>query len=239
MLALMPHHEVVAESTPRLARTTHREPKVEGTPNLTGQSFEQASVSTYLSREDLFLEGDEASSVFEVLEGVICAYRLLADGQRHVVSFFYPGDLLGYCCHASYAFSAQALSTVRVRRIPRASVERLVEAQPEFARKLLRLAADELTATRDHLLCLASKSAEAKMASFLLALSRRNRQAGDDPTRILLPMTRIDIGDYLGLTIETVSRTLSKFKRAGLISLPRTSLVQIRDLQELEVVAQH
>lgn len=238
MLALMPHYDILVDSTPHTPRG-HAEARPSSPAGIAGQPFESALVSTYLPREDLFLEGDEAASVFEVIEGVICAYRLLADGQRHVVSFFYPGDLLGYCCHASYAFSAQALSTVRVRRIPRASVERLVEMRPEFARKLLKLAADELTATRDHLLCLASKSAEAKMASFLLALSRRNAQAGESAGKIHLPMTRIDIGDYLGLTIETVSRTLSKFKRAGLISLPRTSLVHLHDLEQLEAIAQH
>lgn len=238
MLALMTHQDVMPESAHGAMRT---EPRLRGaTPSaITSQPFDSAAVSTYLAREDLFLEGDEAATVIEVLEGVICGYRLLADGQRHVVSFFYPGDLLGYCCQASHAFSAQALSTVKVRRIPRASLDRLVEARPDFARKLLKLAADELTATRNHLLCLASKSAEAKMASFLLALSRRNAETGEDAMRIHLPMTRIDIGDYLGLTIETVSRTLSKFKRAGLIALPRTSLVQLRDLAELEAVAQH
>lgn len=238
MLALMAHQDILADGTPRIARS-RAETRSTTPAEIAGQPFESASVSTYLPREDLFLEGDEAASVFEVIEGVICAYRLLADGQRHVVSFFYPGDLLGYCCHATYAFSAQALSTVRVRRIPRASVERLVEARPEFARKLLKLAADELTATRDHLLCLASKSAEAKMASFLLALARRNQQSGDNPAKIQLPMTRIDIGDYLGLTIETVSRTLSKFKRAGLIALPRTSVVHLLDTAQLEAIAHH
>ncbi|MEW5962400.1 MAG: helix-turn-helix domain-containing protein [Pseudomonadota bacterium] len=238
MLALMSHHDVLPESAHGAVRAEPR-PRSATPSAITSQSFDSAAVSTYLAREDLFLEGDEAATVIEVLEGVICGYRLLADGQRHVVSFFYPGDLLGYCCQASHAFSAQALSTVKVRRIPRASLDRLVEARPDFARKLLKLAADELTATRNHLLCLASKSAEAKMASFLLALSRRNADAGEDATRILLPMTRIDIGDYLGLTIETVSRTLSKFKRAGLIALPRTSLVQLRNLAELEAIAQH
>ena len=71
-----------------------------------------------------------------------------------------------------------------------------------------------------------------------MALARRNQMVGEDPMRIVLPMTRVDIGDYLGLTIETVSRTLSKLKRAGIISLPRTSLVVIRQLAELEAIAQ-
>ncbi len=201
-------------------------------------SFPGAPVSMHAPREDLFLEGDEASHVIEVLEGVVCGYRLLPDGQRHIVGFYYPGDLLGYCCVLTHAFSAQAISRVKVRRIPHSAVERLVSDRPEFAHKLLRLAASELSATRDHLLCITSKSAEAKMSAFLIALYRRNLANGAEPARIQLPMTRSDIGDYLGLTIETVSRSLSKLKRAGIIALPRTSIVEVKDLAALEAMAE-
>ena len=197
-----------------------------------------AMPSIYAAREDLFLEGDEQSHILEVVEGVICAYRLLPDGHRHVVSFYFPGDLIGYCCPSVHTFSAQALTRVRVRRIPRSSINHLIETRPQFARRLLKLAADELTMTREHMLCLAAKSAEARMAVFLLALARRNREAGGDPARIELPMTRVDIGDYLGLTIETVSRTLSKLKRNGIIALPRTTTVLIRDAAVLRTMAQ-
>jgi CRP/FNR family transcriptional regulator len=201
------------------------------------EPFAGATLATYDSREDLFLEGDEATHLFEILEGMVCAYRLLPDGTRHVVSFYFPGDLIGYCCIGVYPFNAQGLGEVRVRRIPRASIDRMVERRPDFARRLLRLAADELVATRDHLLCVAAKSAEAKMAAFLLALSERNEQAGGDPRRFELRMTRIDIGDYLGLTIETVSRTLSKLKRADIIGLPQTNLVVIHDVARLRQIA--
>ena len=184
-------------------------------------------------REDLFLDGDDASHLYEVIEGIVCAYRILPDGGRHIVSFYYPGDVLGYCSTQAYAFSAQALTSVSVRRIALVSLERQMRQRPELAQKLLRMAAVELTATRDHLVCLAAKSAEAKTASFLLALSRRNAAVGENPAEIRLPMTRLDIADYLGLTLETVSRMLSKFKRQGLIDLPRATLVSIRDARTL------
>lgn len=198
----------------------------------------QTMASVYAPREDLFLEGDDASHLLEVVDGVVCAYRLLPDGHRHVVSFYFPGDLIGYCCTGTHTFSAQALNKVRARRIPRNLVNQMVETCPGFARRLLKLAADELSMTREHLLCLAAKSAEARMAVFLLALSRRNRDAGGDASRIELPMTRVDIGDYLGLTIETVSRTFSKLKRSGIIALPRTTTVLIRDADALSQLAQ-
>lgn len=241
MLSLMAHDDFDACSPSAIIPGV-----AQGRPASTGnerisdmEDLGNVPVTAFEPREDLFLEGDDAAHLVEVVEGVVCGYRLLPDGQRHVVSFYFPGDFLGYCCLGTHAFSAQAVSRVKVRRIQRSAVDRLVENRPDFARKLLRLAASELTATRDHLLCLASKSAEAKMASFLLALSRRNESVGENPTRVHLQMTRVDIGDYLGLTIETVSRTLSKFKRAGKIALPRTSIVEILQREELEEIAEH
>lgn len=195
------------------------------------------TIQSAAAREDIFLDGDDARNVFEVLDGIVCAYRILPDGERHIVSFYYPGDVIGNCSLGTYAYSAQALTPIRVRRIPRSVIERSMAQRPELAQRFLRLAAIELAATRDHLLCLAAKSAEAKLAAFLLALSRRNEELGGDPDQIRLPMTRLDIADYLGLTIETVSRTLSKFKRNGLIDLPRATLVILKEPERLATLA--
>lgn len=232
MLALMASHEYPDHHAAAIAHQQESQAVSDSAADADG-----TMVGHYDAREDLFLEGDKATHVVEVLEGIVCAYRLLPDGQRHVASFYFPGDMIGYCCMGTHSYSAQALTAVRVRRIPRASLERLLDKKPDIARRLLKLATEELAATRDHLLCIASKSAEAKMAAFLLALSRRNETAGEDATRVSLPMTRVDIGDYLGLTIETVSRTLSKLKRVGIIALPRTSLVVLRDMERLETIA--
>jgi len=199
----------------------------------------RSEAGTYIvpAKQDIFVEGDRAAFVYEIVEGTVAAYRILPDGERHVVSFYFAGDVLGYCCGRAYAMSAHSITPVRLRRIPTAAVERMLDQEPDLARRLLRLAAAELTATRDHLVCIAAKSAEAKMASFLLALSRRNASTGDDPAELILQMTRIDIGDYLGLTVETVSRTLTKMKQAGVIALPRACRVLIRDLTALEAMA--
>ncbi len=195
------------------------------------------TIQSAAPREDIFLDGDDARNVFEVVEGIVCAYRILPDGERHIVSFYFPGDMIGNCNLGTYSYSAQALTPVRLRRIPRSVIERSMAQRPELAQRFLRLAALELAATRDHLLCLAAKSADAKLAAFLLALSRRNEEQGEDPNQIRLPMTRLDIADYLGLTIETVSRTLSKFRRKGLIELPRTTLVILKDPERLASMA--
>jgi len=237
MLALTATAEVARETAHNIYPIPQA-PRRESAADVAHDAFATAMPSVYAPREDLFLEGDEATHMLEVVEGVICAYRLLADGHRHVVSFYFPGDIIGYCCDGTHRFSAQALNKVRVRRIPRHAIAQMIEQRPGFARRLLELAASELTMTRDHLLCLAAKSAEARMAAFLLALSRRSTEAGADGRQFQLPMTRLDIGDYLGLTIETVSRTLSKLKRSGIIALPRTTSVVIKDAEALREIAQ-
>jgi CRP/FNR family transcriptional regulator len=236
MLAMTAKPELVRETIPNVLPLPLKERVASNGIVIDGPS--QLTASVYAPREDLFLEGDDATHLVEVVEGVVCAYRLLPDGHRHVVSFYFPGDLIGYCCAGSHTFSAQALNKVRTRRIPRHVVNQMVETRPGFARRLLKLAAEELSMTREHLLCLAAKSAEARMAVFLLALSHRNGDGGGDASRIELPMTRVDIGDYLGLTIETVSRTFSKLKRSGVIALPRTTTVLIRDAGALAQLAQ-
>jgi CRP/FNR family transcriptional regulator, anaerobic regulatory protein len=209
-------------------------PRRRARENGVASNFANGPIQLVPAREDLFLDGDEADHAFEVLDGIVCAYRILPEGERQIVAFYYPGDFLGYCCIGNHSYSAQALTTVRVRRIPRATLERTIQQKPDVAQRFLRIAGVELTATRDHLACLAAKSAAARIALFLLGLSRRNKILGQDPSHIRLPMTRTDIGDYLGLTIETVSRTLGRMKRKGLIEIPKPSHVIIRDAASLK-----
>lgn len=191
----------------------------------------------YSGREDIFLESDEATHVFEVVEGIVCLYRILPDGTRHILSFRFPGETVGLCSPSTYAYNAQAVGDVSVRRIPVSGVERMLDERPEFARQLLRMATSELNDARQHLMCLAAKSAESKIADFLLMLARRGKVEGEGQVEVNLPMTRTDIGDYLGLTIETVSRTLSKLRRSGIIDLPRASRVVIQHIDRLEEMA--
>jgi CRP/FNR family transcriptional regulator len=203
----------------------------------TPSAIEPAGLAHLSNREDLFLEGDEATQVYEIVSGVVCLYRIMPDGGRHILAFRFPGDIVGLCSPANYGYNAQAVGDARVRRISRTSLERMIDEHPGFARKLLRMAAAELNATRDHLTCLASKSAEAKVAEFLLMLTERSKPKAGADVVVDLPMTRTDIGDYLGLTIETVSRTISKMRRSGIIDLPRTTRVVVRSEERLAELA--
>lgn len=198
---------------------------------------DQGGLIHYTGREDIFLESDEATHVFEVVEGIVCLYRILPDGTRHILSFRFPGETVGLCSPSTYAYNAQAVGDVWVRRVPVAGVERMLDENPEFARKLLRMASSELNDARDHLMTLAAKSAEAKIADFLVMLARRGKATGEEVREVSLPMTRTDIGDYLGLTIETVSRTFSKLRRSGIIDLPRATRVVVKRMERLEEIA--
>ncbi|MBN9266063.1 MAG: helix-turn-helix domain-containing protein [Hyphomicrobium sp.] len=205
--------------------------------NLASGAGDHAGVIHLGGREDLFLEGDDATHVYEVTDGVVCLYRIIPDGNRHILAFRFPGDIVGLCSPATYGYNAQAVGDTRLRRISRAGLERMIDERADFARKLLRMATAELNAMRDHLTCLASKSAEAKVADFLLMLAERSTARAGGAVVVNLPMTRTDIGDYLGLTIETVSRTISKMRRTGVIDLPRTTQVIVRSTDRLAELA--
>lgn len=190
-------------------------------------------IETLEPNEVLFWEGDAAANVFEIVSGVLRLYRLLSDGRRAIVGFMFPGDVLGVPCREGYSYTAEAVTTLRVRRLSRSQVFRLIDESVTVRRDLLAMAYDEMCAAQDHMLLLGRKTAEERVASFLLHVAKRASEEGEFATEISLPMTRLDMADYLGLTIETVSRLMSKLKNEDLIALPSPSKVILRDLDGL------
>lgn len=189
------------------------------------------------AKEHLFCEGDPASHVYLVDAGHICIYRMMPDGRRQVIDFAYPGDLVGLGALGSHAANAQATTKTRVRCIPVATLHEYATRDAQLNLKLFEALSQELLAAREHLFTVSQCTATERVAAFLLALSRRNGRRGEDPSEIVLPMTRTDIADFLGLTIETVSRTFSKFRAEGLIALDHCILVTIRDAEALADIA--
>lgn len=181
----------------------------------------------------LFFEGDEAGFVYEMLEGVVCCYRMLSDGRRQVFSFCYPGDLIGLVRGKYHRCSTETLSPARIRRVPKSMLLKTASKRPELGRKLLQFATTELAEMQDHFVILGRKSALEKVASFVYALAQKQTDEQAKSATFDLPMTRTDIGDYLGLTLETVSRSLTKLKIAGAIDLPQPSIVAVRDMIKL------
>lgn len=191
----------------------------------------------YGPRQTIFHEGDPAEHLFNVTGGTVKLYKLLPDGRRQVTGFLFAGDFLGLAMVDSYAYSAEAINEVSLCRFPRLKLEALLDQFPKVERRLLGLASNELAAAQDQMLLLGRKTAREKIASFLLVLSRRAGDRGDPDHLLQLPMSRTDIADYLGLTIETVSRALTGFKKAGIIAMVENGQVVIQDRPELEKAA--
>lgn len=171
----------------------------------------------------LFFEGDEAAYVFEVLEGVLRILRMVADGRRVITGFLYPGDIVGLSLGGRYLYSAEAVSTVTVRRVARRQFDFVVANNDRLRPQVFALVSDEMAAAQAQMVLLSCKSAEERLCSFLLSTFRQVGPCGQDPATFELPMGRGDIADYLGLTIETVSRTFTKLIARGIIRIDSIS----------------
>jgi CRP/FNR family transcriptional regulator, anaerobic regulatory protein len=185
--------------------------------------------------EILFAEGDEADSIYEVLRGTVRLYKLLPDGRRLITAFVSAGRLLGLALDDVCVYTAEAITDVTLYRYKRTAFERLVDEVPGLAMRLLAVASDELRTAQERMLLLGRKSATEKVASFLVLMA--GQQGSDGVEEVAIPMTRSDIADYLGLTIGTVSRTLTKLIRQGVIAIPTANRIEIRDREDLEHLA--
>lgn len=165
----------------------------------------------------LFEQGNPAEFVYSVSEGTIRLVRLLPDGRRQIVGFAIKGDFLGVGLGDSYEFTAEAVDAIRVCRIPRHGFAALTDEKPHLLRKLHEIASRELHHSHDQMVLLGRKNAEERVAAFLIGFRDRLARVSNCSVTVPLPMSRSDIADYLGLTIETVSRTISKLAREKLI----------------------
>jgi CRP/FNR family transcriptional regulator len=186
--------------------------------------------------ETLFFEGDRSDSLYILTEGCVRLSKMLADGRRQITGFLFPSDFLGLALRERFAYSAEAVDAVAVCRYPKSKLEALLDEFPAMERRLLAVASNELAAAQDQMLLLGRKTALERVASFLLILLRRMQLKGRQ-NAVSLPMTRTDIGDYLGLTIETVSRSLSKLKRDRVVRFLTAQDLEIADAKRLAALA--
>ncbi len=202
-----------------------------------GDHLEGAPLRGIESKDHLFTEGETKTHVYQVVTGAVCLYKVLADGRRQVIDFAYGGDMIGLGLGPVEACNAQATIATRVRCLPVSALRSILRNEPAVAVKICEALTQELTAIRDHLVCVVQRSATERLVTFLLALSQRNRAKDRDPNTIELPMTRADIGDFLGLTIETVSRTFSKLKASGVLEIDQGTTIRLRDIGVLRALA--
>jgi CRP-like cAMP-binding protein len=179
----------------------------------------------YARNEEIFGEGDSADFVYVIRSGTVRLCRLLSDGRRQIGAFYFAGDTFGLEPDDERRLSAEAVTDCEIVAMPRQTVLRHAERDPDYARKLWGLAATDLAEARDHMLLLGRQTAMERIASFLLGMAARNRDGGT----VALPMTRQDIADYLGLTIETVSRTLSRLEDQGVLELTTARNIALKN----------
>ena len=182
----------------------------------------------------LFREGDRAEHVYEIRAGIVRLTRVLENGRRQVIAFGLPGDIVGFpngeVHHTDRDVIASADLILHRRRALDSGA-----GDPETHQRLLRAALREISAMQDHFMVLARKSAMEKVASFLVVLCQRTgtRHGATNNIAFALPMGRADIADFLGLTVETVSRTLTLLRKAGTLTLYTPQRVVVNDMQAL------
>lgn len=179
--------------------------------------------------EALTRADDPALHVFNITSGSVRVYRLLRDGRRQITGFLFAGDFLGLATSATYVFSAEAIEPVTACRFRKSDFRALIHETPALERRLLDRATHELAAAQNQMLLLGRKTALERVSTFLLDLPAHDpvRHGADGCVR--LPMTRAEIADYLGLSLETVSRVFTRLKTAGVVRL--TSLNEVRVLK--------
>lgn len=199
--------------------------------------FDHQPIETFEPGSAVFWEGDAAGHVFEVVSGALRIVRMLSDGRRVITGFVYAGDLLGVSLRNRYLYTAEAITRVTLRRFARNRFQEEINRSPDLRPLLFGRLCDEMAAAQDQMVLLARKSAEERVASFLLIIARRLGPDGAPARRVEIPMTRLDMADYLGLTIETVSRIMTRLFGRGVIAQSGRHAIVINDAALLESLA--
>ncbi len=194
-----------------------------GTPSV-------GSVQTFAKDEEIFSEGERAAFVYKVLSGVVRTSKLLSDGRRQIDAFHLAGDIFGIEAGEEYRFCAESVGDCVVVAYRRTHLASLTGNDTQLAQDMTMGMMRSLVRAQNHMLLLGRKSALEKIATFLLEMAERT--ADDDA--LDLPMSRTDIADHLGLTIETVSRSFTQLERQGIIELPSARHVVLSNRAALE-----
>lgn len=189
------------------------------------------------ANQTLCHEGDPRRRVYSLTTGMMRLSNLLPDGRRQITGFLMPGDYLGLADDDTYAQTAEAVAASNLCSFPVTQMDALMERYPRLKDRLYVMTREALRRSRDSQIVLGRLAPVEKVASFLLLMARRVADIGRASEIVDLPMTRADIADYLGLTIETVSRSFTKLKNQDLIRLPDPHHVTIVDRRSLEAVA--
>jgi len=193
------------------------------------------SYKTFEAGQHILLRGDELVYVASVVQGVATLSKTLEDGRTQMVGLLLPSDFIGRPGRTEIEFDVTATTDVTLCCFARKPFEKLVDETPHVAHRLMELALDELDAARDWMLLLGRKTAREKIATFIQMFARRTHVDGADnaPHAIIMPMTRDQIANYLGLTLETVSRQFNTLKKDGVIAFSDRKTLTVADMAAL------
>lgn len=180
---------------------------------------------------EIYAQDDRVELLYRMVRGVVRTSRLTADGRRLVGDFYYPGDLFGLEPGPDHRFAAEALTDCEIIAVRRSAV-RAFAGDAELDRAILEATRQEMERLQDHVVMLGRKTARERVAAFLLSIAQRHDDGQAD-----LPMGRQDMADYLGLTIETVSRMLTQLQGEAIVEFPSTRRFQVRKWNALEALA--
>lgn len=188
-------------------------------------------------------EGEPAQHFYNVNAGTVRLFKSLPDGRRQITGFASPGHFIGLASTSANMVSAETMDSVQICRFSRATLAAIMTEYPILERKLLDIAIHELALNQQQLLLLGRKTAMERIATFLLSWYQRQNDCGSSSVplanaRLALPLSRTDLADYLGLTIETVSRSLSSLKKEGLIEIPNIHEIILLRPQALSAIAE-
>jgi CRP-like cAMP-binding protein len=227
--------QTIERQSVTIGRQPVMQPFIPAPPRDALDLLEQFGTTVSIQRaQEIHGQGDQASSCYRILRGCVRMVKLMEDGRRQIGEFLMAGDLLGFDALDTHDFAAEAVTDVVLRRYPRRMVDQLAESNTALARRLRDLTSISLRTAHMRLLLLGRKTASERIATFLLEMAERLPRTS---ARVMdMPMSRTDMADHLGLTIETVCRILAHLRRDTTIAIERGS-IEIRDSAGLQQMA--
>ena len=198
-------------------------------------SFEKS----FLNKQNIFLQNDQSDYLYNITEGNVKIYQLLDDGRIQIIGFLYPGDFFGSYRNNKYNYCAEAIGDLKTCVFNQKILDKYLDENPILAKELLNKTSFELTLAQDRLTVLGKLNAAERLVKFLLNISEQRNRIGWKNNPISLPMTRQDIADYLGITIETVSRELSNLKTSNIIKIITSKQIYLSNIEEIKSYANH
>ena len=217
-------HTTNFSGTQNLGRTARSLPPAATARDLVDSLEMMGAPMSYARNAEIYGENEPTEYLYKVVSGTVRTSKILNDGRRQIGEFYLPGDLFGYEVGGQHAFSAEAITDAKVIVVKRTAVEALAARDNDVACQLWAMTGRELQRMQEHIVLLI-KTAQERVAGFLLEMAARIKSTSE----VELPMSRQDIADYLGLTIETVSRTLTLLEGMAAIELPSSRRIVLKN----------